>query len=62
MNADAHHERSHAQWSASGTARNWTCSGALALATLAGPERESEHAARGTDCAHRRGAVPQKRG
>ncbi len=48
MNADAHHERAHAQWSASSTARNWTCSGALALATLAGPEKESEHAARGT--------------
>jgi Protein of unknown function (DUF2800) len=48
VNADAHHERTHAQWSASGTARNWTCSGALALGTLAGPEKESEHAARGT--------------
>jgi Protein of unknown function (DUF2800) len=45
---DPHHERSHAQWSASSTARNWTCSGAIAMATIAGPEAESESAARGT--------------
>ena len=48
--ADAHHTRAHAQWAASATARNTTCAGALAMATLAGPERESEAAAWGTAC------------
>ena len=46
----AHAERGHAQWSASSTSRNVTCAGAIAMATLAGPEKESEHAARGTAC------------
>ena len=45
---DAHHTRSHAQWSASATARNTTCAGAIAMTTLAGEERESEAAAWGT--------------
>ena len=45
-----HADRGHSQWSASSTARNVTCSGAIALQTLAGPEKESEHAARGTAC------------
>ena len=44
----AHHDRGHAQWSASSTARNWVCAGAIAMTTLAGEEKESEHAARGT--------------
>jgi hypothetical protein len=44
----SHHERAHAQWAASATQRNWTCAGALAMATLAGEEVESEYAARGT--------------
>ena len=45
-----HAARPHAQWSASATSRNCTCAGAIAMATLAGPEKESEHAARGTAC------------
>lgn len=45
-----HADRGHAQWSASSTSRNVTCAGAIAMATLAGPEKESEHAARGTAC------------
>lgn len=44
----AHHERAHARWAASATQRNWTCAGAMAMATLAGEEVESEYAARGT--------------
>ncbi len=48
MIAQPHHSRDHAQWSASATERNWTCAGALAMATLAGPEKESDHSARGT--------------
>lgn len=44
----AHSLRSHAQWSASATARNWTCPGALAMATIAPPEQDSLAAARGT--------------
>lgn len=43
-----HHERGHSTWSASATERNWTCSGALAMTTLAGPEKESEHSAKGS--------------
>ena len=43
-----HAEREHEIWSASSTAANWTCSGRIAMATLAGEEKESEHAARGT--------------
>lgn len=48
MTAQPHADRGHAAWSASATARNWTCSGALAMSALAGPDKESEHAARGT--------------
>ena len=43
-----HAEREHEIWSASSTAANWTCSGRIAMATLVGEEKESEHAARGT--------------
>ena len=46
--AQAHVNRGHAQWSASATSRNWNCAGALAMATLGGPEVESIHSARGT--------------
>lgn len=45
-----HGARDHSTWSASSTARNWHCAGALALAPLAPPEKESIHAARGTAC------------
>ena len=45
---ESHADRGHSQWSASSTARNWRCAGALAMATLGGPDKESEHAARGT--------------
>jgi Protein of unknown function (DUF2800) len=45
---DAHHTRSHSAWAASATARNTTCAGAMAMATLAGEEKESEAAAWGT--------------
>ena len=46
-----HHERAHATWSASSTARNWTCSGAIALnSRITTPEIESEAAAWGTAC------------
>src|SRR4029077_1163229 len=46
-----HSERAHATWSASATARNWNCSGALALgATVAKLDIESEAAAWGTAC------------
>ena len=48
--APNHAERGHAQWSASATARNVHCAGAIALSTLAGEEVESLHAARGTAC------------
>jgi hypothetical protein len=44
----AHGARDHATWSASATARNWACPGAIALSGAAAPERESIHAARGT--------------
>jgi hypothetical protein len=42
--------KQHATWSASATARNWHCAGALALAAQAKPQPESIHAARGTAC------------
>jgi hypothetical protein len=45
---EAHGTRSHATWSASSTAANWTCSGRIAMLTMASAEKESEHAARGT--------------
>ena len=44
----AHHTRAHAVWSASATARNWQCAGAIALSSLAPPDKESEAAAWGT--------------
>lgn len=43
-----HGIRDHATWSASATARNWQCAGALTLAQFAPPDKESIHAARGT--------------
>lgn len=44
-----HHEREHAQWSASSTAANWACPGRLTLIEqLSLPEKESEAAAWGT--------------
>lgn len=46
--APNHADREHAQWSASSTSRNCTCAGAIAMATLAGEEVESIHAAWGT--------------
>lgn len=45
-----HGVRDHATWSASSTARNWKCPGALALATKALPDFETIHSARGTAC------------
>jgi len=45
-----HGARDHATWAASATARNWHCSGALALARFAPPQSESIHSARGTAC------------
>lgn len=45
-----HSERSHSTWSASATARNVNCPGALTLAQFAPPQRESIHSARGTAC------------
>lgn len=46
-----HGARDHATWSASATARNWTCSGALALnSTKKIAEKESEASAWGTAC------------
>lgn len=51
MTATAQHgDRAHSTWSASATARNWHCAGALTLAQYAPPQRESIHAARGTAC------------
>ena len=47
---EQHHTRAHAAWSASATARNWQCSGALAFSALAPPDVESEAAAWGTAC------------
>jgi hypothetical protein len=43
-----HADRGHAQWSASATARNWTCAGALAMTLISPEDQESIHAARGT--------------
>lgn len=43
-------EKQHATWSASATARNWACPGALALSAKAPPDVESEAAAWGTAC------------
>lgn len=43
-----HGDRDHATWAASSTARNWHCSGALALSRAAPPQKESIHAATGT--------------
>ena len=43
-----HGARDHAQWSASATARNWHCPGALALSAGIAQGPESIHAARGT--------------
>lgn len=43
-----HGDREHATWSASATARNWHCAGALTLAQFAPTDKESVHAARGT--------------
>lgn len=43
-----HGARDHATWSASATARNWHCAGALALSLDAPHDKESIHAARGT--------------
>lgn len=46
-----HGARDHATWSASATARNWQCSGAIALALQnPKPEIESEASAWGTAC------------
>lgn len=46
-----HGTRAHAAWSASATARNWACSGALALgAKVEALDVESEAAAWGTAC------------
>lgn len=45
-----HGARNHATWSASATARNWHCAGALAMAERAPAQKESVHAARGTAC------------
>lgn len=50
-NSADHSEREHDEWSASSTARNWTCAGAIALnKRITTPERESEAAAWGTAC------------
>jgi hypothetical protein len=50
-NSADHAARDHATWSASATARNWTCSGAIALnSRIKTPERESEASAWGTAC------------
>lgn len=46
-----HGGRAHATWSASSTARNWNCSGALALSEqVSHIDKESEAAAWGTAC------------
>ncbi len=45
-----HGQRAHATWSASATARNWNCSGALALGRFAPEQKSSIHADRGTAC------------
>lgn len=46
--AESHLDRAHATWSASATARNWSCPGALALSEEAPPEKENPAAAWGT--------------
>lgn len=46
----AHSTRAHATWSASATARNWVCAGAIAMESMAGDEQESIYAATGTAC------------
>lgn len=47
----AHGQRDHSRWSASSTARNWACPGALAMAErVTTPEKENEAAAWGTAC------------
>ena len=43
-----HHDRDHAQWSASATSRNWLCAGAIAMETISPDDKESEHSAKGT--------------
>ncbi len=43
-----HGDRGHAKWSASSTARNWNCHGAIALSKTAPSGKESIHAATGT--------------
>lgn len=49
MTGGNHHERAHATWSASASARLWGCPGSLALiASLDVPDKESEAAAWGT--------------
>ncbi|MDE2096614.1 MAG: DUF2800 domain-containing protein [Patescibacteria group bacterium] len=47
---EGHKARAHAVWSASATERNVTCAGALAMATIAPEDTESEAAAWGTVC------------
>jgi hypothetical protein len=50
-NSADHGARGHATWSASSTARNVTCPGAIALnSRITTPERESEASAWGTAC------------
>lgn len=50
-NSADHGARDHATWSASATARNVTCAGALALnSRVTTPEKESEASAWGTAC------------
>jgi ferredoxin len=46
---EGHHTRAHAQWSASATARNSVCSGAVAMSSLC-EDVEREAAAWGTAC------------
>jgi hypothetical protein len=47
----SHHDRPHATWSASASARLWGCPGSLALiASLNPPDKESEAAAWGSAC------------
>lgn len=43
-----HGSRAHSVWSASATARNWQCPGALALGRFAPAQKETIHSARGT--------------
>lgn len=45
-----HGSRGHAKWSASATARNWQCAGAIALSRLAPRQKGSIHSSRGTAC------------